>query len=403
MGYIAAGVALGGVASAGIAAATRDKPPGAPDYAAANREGILADIETLPIRRQVEAAARMGTEVLNTGYTVRNVSGSEAVTAARTALSDAQSALAGIPRTITQTTANGSGSGGTRGGTTTGTVDNPAYTAAQDRVAAAQTAYQRAISEAPAGGTTVRQYFDAQGRPVDRSAAVRSDFTGLGDIDAARQQLTFNRESADTAAQTALYLQRTYGPDFIRQRLEELKLSDPTGFALREQMGRSAADELAQGSRLSPSMLAEVQQATRAAQASRGNVMGDANVAVEGMETGNAGYRLFQTRLANAASFLNGTTPVAQFGQLTGAQSGAAPNNPMGITPTGSTVNPNAGGAGAGFSLSTFGQLSGNANAANASNPWQTLLGGLAGFGATAGGTALGNRLGSRTTTPGGP
>ena len=37
--------------------------PAAPDYAEANREGIFADIETLPTRRLIEAAARQGTMV----------------------------------------------------------------------------------------------------------------------------------------------------------------------------------------------------------------------------------------------------------------------------------------------------------------------------------------------------
>lgn len=37
--------------------------PAAPDYAAANREGIEADIETLPTRKRVEAAARLGRSV----------------------------------------------------------------------------------------------------------------------------------------------------------------------------------------------------------------------------------------------------------------------------------------------------------------------------------------------------
>lgn len=38
-------------------------PPPAPDYAEANREGIFADIETLPTRRLIESAARQGTMV----------------------------------------------------------------------------------------------------------------------------------------------------------------------------------------------------------------------------------------------------------------------------------------------------------------------------------------------------
>ena len=35
-------------------------PPAAPNYAEANREGIMADIRTLPARKAIEAAAKMG-------------------------------------------------------------------------------------------------------------------------------------------------------------------------------------------------------------------------------------------------------------------------------------------------------------------------------------------------------
>jgi hypothetical protein len=42
------------------------KTPPPPDYAAANREGIEADIETLPVRKLIEAAARMGTRATYT-------------------------------------------------------------------------------------------------------------------------------------------------------------------------------------------------------------------------------------------------------------------------------------------------------------------------------------------------
>lgn len=41
-------------------------PPAPPDYAAANREAILADIETLPLRKKIESAARMGGSVTYT-------------------------------------------------------------------------------------------------------------------------------------------------------------------------------------------------------------------------------------------------------------------------------------------------------------------------------------------------
>lgn len=292
---IAVGVTVAGVGAA-VASSMQRGAPGAPDYAQANREGVMADIETLPIRRQIEAAARQGTVV-----EYRDPSTGETRTA---------------------------------------------------------------------------------------------DFRGLGDIDAARQQLEFSRESADVMAQSQLELQQRYGPEYIRQRLEELKLSDPIGFALREQMGQAVTDELAQGSRLSPEMADQVRQSTRAAQAARGNIMGDANAAVEGMEVGNAGFRLFQQRLANAASFLSGTTPVAQFGQIAGAQQGAAMFNPVAAQPVGSTVNPNAGAAGANFAMQSYQQQSQNVFNANAQNPWPNFFGGVSGMGLQGAGAAAGRRWG---------
>ena len=41
-------------------------PPKPPDYAAATREGVEADIESLPVRKLIEAAARQGTKVTYT-------------------------------------------------------------------------------------------------------------------------------------------------------------------------------------------------------------------------------------------------------------------------------------------------------------------------------------------------
>jgi hypothetical protein len=40
-------------------------PPQAPNYAAANREAIQADIDTLPTRRRIDAAAKLGTKVID--------------------------------------------------------------------------------------------------------------------------------------------------------------------------------------------------------------------------------------------------------------------------------------------------------------------------------------------------
>ena len=218
-------------------------PPDPPDYAAATREGVEADIDSLPLRKIIESAARQGTKVTYTD-------------------------MDGKEKTV--------------------------------------------------------------------------DFTGFGDIDQSRKELDFAEESADRMAKSALNLQQKYGTDFVMQRLKELELSDPQFRKVRDSLGKAALEDVELGYKLAPGMRDEVQQATRAAQMARGNYSGAAPAAEEAFEVGNAAFRLRQQRLANAASYLSGTTPVAQFGQIAGAQQGASPFQPMGIR-SGIGLDPNAG------------------------------------------------------------
>ena len=113
-------------------------------------------------------------------------------------------------------------------------------------------------------------------------------------------------------AKTMLDVQQKYGKDFVKQRLEELKAADPTGYEVREMLGESAKADLARGTELSPDMARPVTQQERAAQS-------------------------------------------AQFGQISGAQQGASPFNPMGIQ-AGIGVNPNAGAQGQQFAMNTYNQ-----------------------------------------------
>jgi hypothetical protein len=218
-------------------------PPDPPDYAAATREGVEADIDSLPLRKLIESAARQGTKVTYTD-------------------------MDGKEKTV--------------------------------------------------------------------------DFTGFGDIDESRKELDFAEESADRMAKSALNLQQKYGTDFVMQRLKELELSDPQFRKVRDALGKAALEDVELGYKLAPGMRDEVQQASRAAQMARGNYSGAAPAAEEAFEVGNAAFRLRQQRLANAASYLSGTTPVAQFGQIAGAQQGASPFQPMGIR-SGIGLDPNAG------------------------------------------------------------
>ena len=194
---------------------------------------------------------------------------------------------------------------------------------------------------------------DEDGNPVFKD--VTYDFKGYSDADSTRADMEFGGEAADFMAKTMLDVQQKYGKDFVKQRLEELKAADPTGYEVREMLGESAKADLARGTELSPDMARQVTQQERAAQSARGNIYGSAPAAAEAMSVGDAGFRMRQQRLANAASFLSGSTPVAQFGQISGAQQGASPFNPMGIQ-SGIGVNPNAGAQGQQFAMNTYNQ-----------------------------------------------
>ncbi|HTI69678.1 MAG TPA: hypothetical protein VMF06_06915 [Candidatus Limnocylindria bacterium] len=280
-GAILAGVAVAG-ASAAASAATAPDAPGAPDYAAASREGVMADISALPLRKMIESAAKLGKSVTYTD-----------------------------PSTGERRTA---------------------------------------------------------------------DFTGFGDTDQALAQLDGQIQGSDKLAAAGLALDQKYGSQYIAQRLKELEESDPTGFALRKSMGSAVSDELGHGYKLAPGMRDEVEQATRGAQAARGNILGAAPASAEAMEIGNAGYRLYQQRLANAASFLSGTTPVAQFGQIAGAQQGATPTV-MPQVQSGVGVNPSAGATGASFAAQQYGTQAGIYATQVASNPWASFFSQTGGLG----------------------
>jgi len=196
--------------------------------------------------------------------------------------------------------------------------------------------------------------FDKDGKKTG-SKDVTYDFKGYSDADTTRADMEFGGEAADFMAKTMLDVQQRYGKDFVKQRLEELKAADPTGYEVREMLGESAKADLARGTELSPEMARQVTQQERAAQSARGNIYGSAPAAAEAMTLGDAGFRMRQQRLANAASFLSGSTPVAQFGQISGAQAGASPFNPMGVQ-AGIGVNPNAGAQGQQFAMNTYNQ-----------------------------------------------
>jgi hypothetical protein len=243
------------------------------------------------------------------------------------------------------------------------------------------------------------------------------DFTGLGAVDNARVM-------SDKMAQTLLDIQKDLGPEFIKQRIEELKLADPQGYAARKQLfdqivasaqenpdrpiaeglQSSIVSELQNAGRLDARQLQEVRNAARGQQVARGNYLGNAAIADEAKAVVGASeasrtrqqeqalaflnsgttpedieYRRMQQSMGNLLNFANGTTPTAQFRGVSAAGVGAVPFTSGGASNV--VTNPGAGAQGAQNALNIY---NGKMNwAANQANPWLAGLStGVSTFGA---------------------
>lgn len=295
--------------------------PTPPDYAAANREGIYADIETLPLRRLIESASSGGRKIQ---YQTPKQ------------LADYNAALAAARDT---TPINISG-----------------YQSSSERKA-----YQKALERG--GDVDISQYISPE-KYAEYNSAIASrvmpdisqyqttaDFTGLGDIDKAKMLAQMALETSDLSAQSQLDIGRKYGPQFQDLAIEALKRQDPEGYAGRQDLAaglrrdyaaaaeptesplaaslRSQAIGLAQqtpgyetgdtdalrqareavlgrslseyalGSQLSGQQQQQVEQAVRGAAAARGQTLGNAQVMREVLQKYNAGEQLGQQRLSN--------------------------------------------------------------------------------------------------------
>lgn len=358
------GLAIG-AASTGVSALAAPGAPDSPDYNKASRAGVEADIETLPYRRKIEQAARMGTKVkadikqkpVYAPYVASEWQPGGKYYGKPELLKNGQPQLAG--GTIKQNAVYG------LPGTRTGQM----------------------VLVNPGGDTT--EY----------------DFTGRGDID----NEIYN---AQRNAQTALDVSRKYSTDYIKTALEQEKLADPEGFQARELLTkrimegadrqpdttlsdtvrRQIMDELAAKQGLDSGQNEAVQKAMLARRAMGDTTSpelastftrGAAGLQRQAQRQGRAQgylssgatptdikYRASQQSMANLGAFINGQTPVTQFGQLSGAQQGATPVRQGQSLPT---VNPNAGFAGANYALGNYQQ---NMNSYNQqANPWMAGMG----------------------------
>lgn len=270
------------------------------------------------------------------------------------------------------------------------------------------------------------------------SVPTEFDFTGLGEAD-------YQRVYGDKMAQQLLLLQRELGPAYVEQRLAELEASDPEGAAMRRRLwenirtgieagptarpGAQALEAeilagLERGGTLDPEMQDRLSQGILGGQVARGNWRGNAPATEEsavlaqageaqaakaqqdallflttGVAPEDAAFREGQQDIANLGAFLSGETPVAQFGQLSGAQSGVVPFT---SAKPGAGVNPNAGFDQINFANQAYGMK----QAGQGVNPWVSgLSGALQGFNAWAslgGGFGGGRGTGATNINPGG-
>jgi hypothetical protein len=351
------GAIIGAIAAAGITAGVgAAMAPDSPDYSKASVDGILADINTLPLRREIEAAIRKGGKV--------------------------QVPLPGGGNPLYSNILVTQSGEPAKGGLAT-------YKDKDGNV------YQGQMVTKDADGT----YFVKKQIGVQPNTQT-IDFAGLGDADV-------SIANAQKMAPAILALQKKYGAEFINERLKELRLSNPNEMAARDKMyawimdeankqpdltmtkslSGQLLDELNQGGELAPDVAREVEQDVRRGQAARGNVMGNAPAFEEAMATGTAAekrkadrqaralaflqsgatpddinFRHFQQSIANLGSFASGQTPSSQFSTISGAQGGAVPF----VTgePMTTNVNPNAGAQGAAFAQQNY------QTQAQQPNPW---------------------------------
>ena len=397
---MAIGAIIGGIIAAGGAVAASAASGGGdpPDYGAATRAGIEADIETLPLRRKIEAAAKIGGTVLKEGYRKVKVSANQALQQAQVRLQQAEANMAQRRAYYEQAASMYGIRTGPQAGApgTATTIGNAEVEARLRDMSEATASYQNAVKEleaikaqTPDGTGEVSIYVDPSGNAVPKQEATHADFEGLGETDV-------QREYSRAMAQTQLDLSKEFGEQYIAQRRKELQLADPEGWAARQRMFQDImgeADrlpdtkmqetlagqlqgELEAGARLDPELAREAQQGIRGAQIARGQTLGNAASFQEAMEVGSAAenrrrgrqqaalqfltsgatpedvkYRRRQQNLGNLGNFLTGQTPTAQFNQLSGGQQGTAP---MLLTDGFTGLNPNAGAQGASFALNRY-------------------------------------------------
>ncbi len=358
-----------------------ESPP-APDYAAANREAIYADIQTLPIRRQIEQAARLGELVQ-----YRDPSTGEMVNADFTGLGDL-AASRQQAELLSRTNAD---------------LQRQQLALRQELGVANAEQTAREVQAADPLAYQTRQDLTSRvlGALTDApttiapNQAVASAATRLGALDPSTEALNFGLQQALADYQRGGELDPAtarYMTDNIRagQVARGNYLGDSAAVREAATMGQAAEARRAQAL---AQLLGVQSQAFGQNQAQNQAAMAGAQaLAQDERNARNETFGRQQQDLANASAMVLGQPITNQFGALQGAQNGAVAFTPL----TGGGLpglNPGAGAAGANWAQQNYANQSNvwqtQANLASQGSPWMALGGEAAGAAAGAGMAAL--------------
>lgn len=371
-------------------------PPPPPDYGEATKEGVYADIETLPTRRKLERAARLGEVV-----TYEDPRTGEQRTADFTGLGDlslTENEIRGLTGLVPELTQS--------------QLDN--LTTYGPQFVQAQRDQLRQMD--PAGFDLREQFAQRLQGGTDTSEDL---LTGQPDVpqfeEMSAPELTDSGMTAETRAllEQQIADQLAMGNKLTDEQARVLeqgirRSAESRGQALGTASGlREAITKLEAGGQLGQQrrgealgLLASGQStsdtANRLAQQSFANAMGRVQQVNQSRQMGfaaqqqNLGQRFAarQQDVSNIQSLLGLQPVAAQGGLMAGMQQGAAPYM-MPQMQTGINVNPNAGAMGAQFAQGVFGTQANIFNTqSNMKSPFERAIGMGVGLGTMVGGNA---------------
>jgi hypothetical protein len=350
------------------------KAPAAPDYAAANREAISADVSTLPTRNLIEQAAQLGKLVTYTDPATGQQMTADFTGLGQSALMEQAAQLASQYNADTQRQqlALRQELGLANAEQTTREIqaaDPLAYQARQDLTG-------RILGD-----------LNAPASRVLGSQSIYDAATRLGALDPTTDTLNYGVQQALKDYNTAGFSESTQRELNNQIRAGQVSrgnfLGDAAAVAEASQQGQ-AMDQLRQA-RLGQLLTAQGQAFGQNQALNQANLQGAQALSGDQRQVENTNYGRNQQTLANASAMVLGQPITNQFGSLQGAQQGAvgmaqAPQVNVG------GLNPNAG------QQNYAGQMQAwqtNANIAAQGNPWMALAGQVGGAAAGAGMAAL--------------